>query len=56
MPVEIRELLIQTTIVSRTEARRDALSPEQLALLKSQVVQECLRLLREKSAKSAFDR
>jgi hypothetical protein len=56
MPVEIRELVIQTTIASRHDGGKEALSPEKLALLKSQVVQECLRALRDKSVKSVFDR
>lgn len=55
MPVEIRELIISTRIVSRDDGAGEGLSPERLALLKKHIVQECLRALKDKPAKH-FDR
>ncbi|MCI3944231.1 hypothetical protein K0038_01239 [Pseudomonas syringae] len=56
MPVEIRELVIQTRIVSHDETEKEPLSAERMAQLKKTVVQECLRLLKEKTAKRIADR
>jgi predicted ThiF/HesA family dinucleotide-utilizing enzyme len=56
MPVEIRELVIQTTIVSRPAGSPEPLSPVQLSALKKQIVQECLRLLQERPGKMGFER
>lgn len=47
MPVEIRELIIKTTIVSN-DKQSDLLNTEQsLTALKQQVVQECLKALKK---------
>lgn len=56
MPVEIRELVIRTTIVSPQGAKSDMLKPQDLAALKQQIVQECLRVLKEKDSKNSFNR
>jgi hypothetical protein len=47
MPVEIRELVIHTSIVSRPEREQPALDGQRLAQLRHSIVQECLKALRE---------
>lgn len=54
MPVEIRELKIQTKIVSQAETQ--GLSAKDLHLLKQQMLQECLKSLKLKTRKSPFER
>lgn len=56
MPVEIRELVIQTHIAGGKQVAHEALSAEKIAQLKKQIVQECLWALRDKAAKNGFDR
>jgi hypothetical protein len=56
MAVEIRELVIRTSIVSRSGQERDAATAEKILVLKRQIVQECLRALKDKSVKNRFDR
>ena len=55
MPVEIRELVIQTNIVSQAKPQ-EAPGGEQLALLKQQIVQECLKAIRDKAPRNTLDR
>jgi hypothetical protein len=55
MPVEIRELVIQTHIVSNSRAA-EALSHEKLQLLKQQIMEECLKALKDKAQRNGFDR
>jgi len=47
MPVEIRELVIHTSIVSRPDREAPALDGQRLAQLKQSIVQECLKAVRE---------
>lgn len=56
MPVEIRELVIKTEIVSETTQSEGVLSEEQLQALKQQLVQECLKQLRGKQRSRALER
>lgn len=56
MPVEIRELVIHTRIVSHDATERESLSVEHMAQLKRAVVQECLRVLKEKATRRRVDR
>ena len=56
MPVEIRELVIRTTVVNPQGTKSEALQPQELAVLKQQIVQECLRVLREKNSRNSFNR
>ncbi|MCF5467837.1 DUF5908 family protein [Pseudomonas syringae] len=56
MPVEIRELVIHTRIISRNETPGEVLSAERIASLRKSIVQECLRALKDKAAKTDFDR
>jgi Family of unknown function (DUF5908) len=56
MPVEIRELVIKTHIVSRLDANAAVPRAEDLQQLKQQIVQECLKALKNAAPKSEFDR
>lgn len=56
MAVEIRELVIKTNIVSSNDLAREKLQTDTIALLKKQIVQECLKVLQEKTIKHNFDR
>jgi hypothetical protein len=56
MPVEIRELLIQTKIVVGARPGADAPNAEHMAQLKKQVVQECLKVLRDRTARKMSER
>lgn len=56
MPVEIRELVIKTEIVSRDEQVEGSLSDEQLHALKQQILQECLKQLRNKQRGRTLER
>lgn len=56
MPVEIRELTIKTSIVSRPAPAPDALHGAALAALKEQIVQQCLAQMKHAVNKNNFDR
>jgi hypothetical protein len=55
MPVEIRELVIKTTIAG-APSKAPALDGEQLVLLKQQIVQDCLCALRDKASTRTNER
>lgn len=56
MPVEIRELVIKTTINTPKEGKQSSLDSKSLSTLKQQLVQECLKALRNKPQTNSFDR
>lgn len=56
MPVEIRELVIKTTISSQKEHESTTMDPKSLNNLKQQVVQECLKALKKTPVKDSFNR
>jgi hypothetical protein len=56
MPVEIRELMIKTTIVSKPNSVSGNLQSAELVALKKQMLQECIRLVQERHSKTNFDR
>lgn len=56
MPVEIRELVIKTEIFSSREKVEANLTSKQLSALKQQIVQECLKSMKEQSIKNSFSR
>lgn len=56
MPVEIRELVIKTNISAPDARREDAAMAEKMALLKQQIVQECIKTLKRKAKQPGFDR
>ena len=55
MPVEIRELSISTKIKS-TDSTAPTLSVRELALIKKQVIEECLKVLTSTTRKSGLNR
>ena len=56
MPVEIRELVIKTEIVSREPPSPQRLSLAELRSLKKQVLAECRRQLRQETSRGGFNR
>lgn len=56
MPVEIRELVIKTNILSVTAREEEILETEKLLLWKQQVIQECIKAVKDKAFKKGFDR
>ncbi len=56
MPVEIRELVIKTNIASSRDREAETLSSEKLSQLKQQILQECLKELKDRAVKNSFDR
>ncbi|MFN6323057.1 MAG: DUF5908 family protein [Burkholderiales bacterium] len=56
MPVEIRELVIKTNIVSARTREEEILTTEKMLLWKQQIIQECIKALKDKELKNGFDR
>lgn len=56
MAVEIRELTIKTSIVSRPAPASAPLNDAALAALKQRIVRECLEQLRQSRQTNNFDR
>ena len=56
MPVEIRELTIKTTITSDKEDEKMSLDYKGLRFLKQQVIQECLKVLKNETNKDSLNR
>lgn len=55
MPVEIRELIIKTNI-SSSSAREDKIRDAEKIVLSQKIVQDCLKVLKNQSPKTSFDR
>lgn len=56
MPVEIRELMIKTTITSNDDSKNNKLDLKSLNTLRQQVVKDCLKALRNKPNYDNFNR
>ena len=56
MPVEIRELVIKTEIVSRDTPPAQGLSLAEMRQLKMQVLAECRRQLRREASRNDYIR
>ena len=56
MPVEIRELVIKTEIVSRDTHTQTSLNEVQLQSLKQQIVQDCLKQIQGKTRRKPLER
>lgn len=52
MPVEIRELVIKTTIAVNERTHPEGLKEKNLHALKSQLLEECRRIIAEKIKRS----
>jgi len=56
MPVEIRELIIKTNVISNSHHAPAQLRQEELQALKKQIMEECLKVLHDRSKKSNLER
>ncbi|MFY8093845.1 MAG: DUF5908 family protein [Niveispirillum sp.] len=56
MPVEIRELVIKTTLESGVTDRKDRERKADLQALRRTLLQECERMLRDSQGRKRFDR
>ena len=56
MPVEIRELIIKTEVVSNSHNRQSEPGSMELARFKKQVLAECQRMVLAKLKREAFNR
>ncbi|VXB08373.1 conserved hypothetical protein [Flavobacterium sp. 9AF] len=56
MPIEIRELIIKTEITSSNKIREDIPKENEINLLKKQLLDECRRMITEKTKKSNYKR
>jgi len=56
MPVEMRELIIKTEIKSRPARQSANLDTQDIKALKQQIIEECLRLFKDKAQRDSFNR
>lgn len=56
MPIEIRELIIKTEIVSLNTKSTIGIKDKEIIMLKSQLLQECKRLISEKNRENSYKR
>lgn len=56
MPIEIRELIIKTEIVTTNTKNNSVVKEKELSLLRKQVLEECKRLIAEKSQVNSYKR
>lgn len=56
MPIEIRELVIKTEI--KNQPTQPSINPnsQEIKALKQQIMDECLRLIKDKSLRNSFNR
>ncbi|WP_264537870.1 DUF5908 family protein [Flavobacterium sp. N1736] len=56
MPIEIRELIIKTEIVTTNTKNSSVVKEKELSLLRKQVLEECKRLIAEKNQINSYKR
>jgi len=56
MSVEIRELVIKTTIASPEKTTASKIDNDSIAKMKQQILQECLRSISRQTHNDSFDR
>jgi hypothetical protein len=56
MPVEIRELIIKTQIVSTNTKNSSLAKEKELSLLRKQLLEECKRMIVEKKYDNSYKR
>ncbi len=56
MPVEVRELIIKTEIKSSASPTSAQLDAQELKRLKQQILDECLKLFKDKTRSNSFNR
>ena len=47
MPIEIREIVIKTEVISPSKPEKDGISTRDLKILKKEIVKECISLLNQ---------
>lgn len=56
MPVEIRELVIRTEVLSAARAHSSAVKEKDLTILRRQILEECRRMISERTTRSIYKR
>lgn len=56
MPIEIRELIIKTEIVSKDSFKDSNANETEIQLLKKQLLEECKRMIAERTKKNSYKR
>ena len=56
MPIEIRELIIKTEIVSTNTKHSAVAKDRELSILRKQLLEECKRLIAEKNQENTYKR
>ncbi|WP_157849273.1 DUF5908 family protein [Flavobacterium sp. Root420] len=56
MPIEIRELIIKTEVVSINSKYSFGMKEKELSILRKQLLEECKRLIAEKNQKDSYKR
>lgn len=56
MPVEIREIVIKTTIQSNDRVMKSALGEEEIKQLKNTIIEECKRMMDRQQNKLKYKR
>ncbi len=56
MPIEIRELIIKTEIASRDRSADTVIKETEMHILKKQLLEECKRMITEKTRKNLYKR
>jgi succinyl-CoA synthetase beta subunit len=56
MPIEIREIIIKTQVVSGDRGRPAGVREKDLNLVKRQLIEECKRMIRENTERSNYKR
>ena len=56
MPIEMRELIIKTEIKSQSTRPTASLGTQDLKALRQQIIEECLRIFKDKAQRDSFNR
>jgi hypothetical protein len=56
MPVEIRELVVRTEVLSAARAHAHTVKEKDLRVLRRQIIDECRRMISERTSKNIFKR
>ncbi len=56
MSVEIRELVIKTEVKTQSQVPQESFNREDVESLKQQLMNECMRIFKEKTQKNSFNR
>jgi hypothetical protein len=56
MPVEIRELVVRTEVLSAARAHTSAVKEKDLTMLRRQIMEECRRMINERTSKNIYKR